>query len=593
MATAIDNAAGWVTSRYNDWDDRRTTMEDNWDKWKRIWRVQATTEDKTYDTEKSTIKTPATKVVVDTAIANLISVLFSREPFFDIDGQQLVDDKPGKTLQAYIDYLFRKQKYKSKMNNYVTDLVTLGTAVGVIDVTQDVRQTIFAEGAIEGVNFSADIVAVDKRVITPEFRHVPLADFFIEPSALDVQSAEGCIIRTHPRIPALKKLERMGVIKGVDRIDKKDANQQGGGKIDDDRQQELTQTGVSADGAPDSVEVLTYWGWMDEETLNSAGYKGEIEDGGAEVYCIVSGSTVLKLDPNPHISKRRPIVKDVFQPVPNLFYGMGAIEVAQTTQDTLDAIVRQRLDNIAVAINNIWGIDKNNMVSGQDLSVHPNKIFLTEGSPRDVIEQFSVSDVTQSTFTDTQQLERWIQEAVGLPKTAGGVPFAKEQSATEVSILENAANQKILNVVNRIEQNTLSDTLRWYYQIIMQFLDTEEIVKVTSPQDGQTLEASVTPESISGDYDFIPMGSVMIERQAELGKIFAFLDRTANPVDMAITNRASLIKKVYEILLGDKDSDLIVRSLTTDQIIQIASQLPNTGSAPALDEPTQEVNLGG
>ncbi|MHA2063536.1 MAG: portal protein [Candidatus Thorarchaeota archaeon] len=309
------------------------------------------------------------------------------------------------------------------------------------------------------------------------------------------------------------------------------------------------------------VVVLTYWGWMPEETLKGSNYKGEIKDGGAEVCCMVgAGHVLLKLEPNPFLTRKRPFVKDCFEEIPHEFYGLGIPEISDGAQKALDTVVRQRIDNKAVGINNIFAVDARRLMPDQDLTVHPNKVFLTDGRPSDIFHQFTVQDMTSSTYRDSAEYERWIQEGAGISKTLGGMPMQKEASATESKLVYGQASQRIKMVVQNLEENSLKSVMKWYYQIIMQFLNIPEFLRVTDAPE-QIKPAlvegllSVSPQNIAGDYDFVPMGTYHIGLQDNLGKHMQWLQITANPMDVQMTNRAFHLQQAYKAIFGLRDLD--------------------------------------
>ena len=79
--------------RWRDWRD--TNYLDDWERYERIFRGQWAAEDKTRDSERSRIVTPATQQAVETRHAEIMEAIFGQGEFFDIaDDVQDVNGTP-------------------------------------------------------------------------------------------------------------------------------------------------------------------------------------------------------------------------------------------------------------------------------------------------------------------------------------------------------------------------------------------------------------------------------------------------------------------------------------------------------------------
>ena len=75
----------WVFSHVERWRDYRDTnyMAD-WEEYERIFRGQWDAQDKTRDSERSRIISPATQQAVETRHAEIVEAIFGQGEFFDI-----------------------------------------------------------------------------------------------------------------------------------------------------------------------------------------------------------------------------------------------------------------------------------------------------------------------------------------------------------------------------------------------------------------------------------------------------------------------------------------------------------------------------
>ena len=572
---AIDHIAGIIENKKTDWSSARDGKKQDWERYYRVWRCVESEEDKSRESERSTVKMPGSKVAIDTAYDNIYSMVFGRDPFFEIKGRQLEDEIKAELISQYISYLMEKQKFPAEFGLFIKEMLIYGTGLGEVEVETAIEKRIALD------EFGNQIVE-EKSINRPRFKHISIFDFFIDPSAKDIPSASGLCVRSFKRVPELKKLQRQGVISGVNFLEESLKPKD----VDEDLRYRLQESGVTIPtGAEDGrIEVLRYWGWMDEVDLRIAGFQGEIEDGGAEIYAIVANGVTLKLSMNPFYTQERPFVKDCYEEVPSEFYGLGICEITDGPQRALDATVRARIDNKALSIAQMFGIDVTRMVEGQDMTVYPGKVWLSEGDINQAIKQFTVQDVTSGTYIDAQEYERYIQEGSKISKMLGGQPVKRgEMSATESSAITQQQSVGIRATVRSLEDNALKEILRWYYQISLQFLDVPETLKVQTEEGGQLL-LTITADDIIGDYDFIPQGTSAIAMKDELNKTLQFMQLTTNPVDVQMTDRAYLITKVYK-MLGFNDIEKALSGIKQEEAITNAQGMKGAGSQTKASEP--------
>ena len=82
----------WVVAHLDRWRDYRdTNFIDDWEEYERIFRGQWAAEDKTRESERSRIISPATQQAVETRHAEIIEAIFGNGEFCDI---QDVDKNP-------------------------------------------------------------------------------------------------------------------------------------------------------------------------------------------------------------------------------------------------------------------------------------------------------------------------------------------------------------------------------------------------------------------------------------------------------------------------------------------------------------------
>ncbi len=558
MTRTIDLVASAIQVKKDSWELARSEKCEDWKKFYRTWRSIETDEDKTRQTERSQIKIPATKQAINGATENLYNLLFGVDQFFHIE-PRAYDDIVRAQLQAsllekYLTYRFQQEMFTFKFLDFIKEACIYGTALGQVSVEELDKE--------------------DGNTMTiPAFHPISIFDFFINPSATSIQKAEGVIKRSYWKIQDLKRYQRLKLIDGVEWIE---------GKSDIDEETRYRfEPDVDARNDFNEIEVLEYWGWLDEETLQRAGYQYDTEDGGAEVFAIVAKGVTLKLGPNPYATQKRPFVVGYYEKVPNQFYGIGITEMAQGPQRALDATVRARMDNRALSNNLVFGMNHRKLTPGQDLKLYPGKIFLVEGDVKEAIQQFKIQDITEHTHLDAAEYGRYIQEASGISKMVGGFA-AKDarQSATESSLLMQQGNIGLKVCAEQMEGSAIIEICRWYYQITSQFTQQTDLFPIMG-ENNKEIMVSMNVTELIGDYLFRAMGTVTAGKRNSIGKLMEFLGQTANPYDMQLVNRGYLLKRIYE-LLGFDDGDMVFQQKPPEEVMQGAAEGPNIGTPPGI-----------
>lgn len=577
----IDIIAGEILSKFNSWQDDRREKQDTWVKYSRVARLQEDSADKQRESEGSRLKMPTTKSAITMAMDNLYQMFFGSDQFFDIKGRT-VEDNPD-VLKVYLKYLLEKDKVKLKFKRFLYDLCTYGTGICRINIKTDFNKKMsFSKNFF---NFKRVLDFKVKEVNRPEFEWINIFDFFIEPQSTDIQSSEGVIVRKVQKIYKLRSLESQGVLSGVKHI-------KSNMPLDDDKRHMLQKAGINAELNSDDITLFEYWGWLDADLLKKAGYEGNIVNGGAEVVVeVANGQTVLKLTPNPFFTQERPFLKENFEEIPGEFYGLGICDISDGPQRALDATVRSRIDNKRIAINQVFAVNIHRVVIDSDGKIFPGKTYFTEGNPREIIQQMQIADVTGGSYIEAQEFERYIHEATGISPILAGMTGSKSQTATEASIAQNQSNVRLRMIALQVEENVLKEILRWFYQIVLQFLDSEEIIKVTDRDIFERDTVKITRESIIGDYDFIPMGIMSMTARNNFTKIVDFLTRTANQFDVQVTDRAYLLKEAYKAL-GFNDADRVfkVNNSVGQEMLKSASGVKGVGSPPGETSNIPDIN---
>lgn len=600
----IDRLAAHVSSRWSAWKADRESLEEKWKFWYRQWRCVEDPQDKTMvgnktrDMERSQIKMPATKEAVNIFLDAAMQIIFASEDFFDIFPRNNLPDTVARSLllKKYMRYLFDHERFPEKIESFLTQMAVYGWCPLKVEPSIEIKQRTVKMEEFDDVGTptgSRSIVVQETTIFRPSTRIPHVENFVVNPTATNIDDAEGCIERSVVFFSDLLDMERKGLVDSAAisslRGKASSESDSSGVTVDEDQRDRLSHSGIyPSETNNDQTELFDWWGYVTQDILDEAGI-GELgENGGAEMHILCcAGHTTLKASLNPYAMKKRPFMACSFEPIPGEFYGMGICEAAEGPQRALDATIRSRIDNKALAINQIFGINVNKMIPGQNLKLYPGKSFLFNGPPGEALYPMAIPDVTNGSYVEAQEFERYVQHATGISRIMGGMPSkAGEQTASEVQTLVQRSSGRIRRIVKRFENSIMEPLLRWYYQILFETMNVGEAFRVTNDQTGAQSIIQITPDDVEGDYDFIPQASISMANQAKLAKMMQFMAQAANPILGQFVNWPYMLKKVYDGM-GFVDADQALL-LQPPPMQMVPGGLPNIGTQPSPMGPTPQ-----
>lgn len=588
-----DPLAAYVQGKYQAWKSGRNQLEQRWLEFYRIYRCQPDGQDATRKSERSKLKMPATKEAINNFVFSVSAILFGADPWFDLSPMSPASRRPS-VLKHYIRWMLAKERFEEKVRTMLTEMGTYGTAIARIRPVKDVlkqvarRQVQPTDPMTGQVLDTLEYVArYETDYIHPRFDPVSIFNFFTNPTADDIQTAEGIIVESYLHRGQLEAMLKEGTI---DRLPTMVATGTGAGPAIDQSDsfyRRLASTGLTPSYDSDRYKVLEWHGYIPESVTKDL--EGQTP-GEKIVYCC-NGERLNDDTEPPMMHAERPFVVGRFEKVPGEFYGMGIAESAHGPQKALDATIRARIDNLAISLNQMFAVNRRKLADGQNYDAYPGKVWLTEGDPREAIVPFVVPDVTGSTYQAAAEYERAIQAAHGVKPVVGGrSDKTGQQTATEISSLMGQAMGQIKEIAKSFENTVLEPTLRWYARILYQFPNKEEQFMVMGEQGLEVL--TIESPDISPDTEFIPMGLIQMEQRNNAAKLLQFLGATANPLDAPFVNRPKLIQRVYEAM-GFGDSEEIILAPPQHPLLQQMMQMQQMGGGangaptPAAPESSQ------
>jgi hypothetical protein len=487
----------FVMDRCNDWRNYRDeNYMDRWDEYERLWRGLYADEDKTRDSERSRLISPALQQAVDNKQADLEEAVFAKGVFFDISDDISDQDKTDvEKMKSLLSEDFKKDKVRKNIGQIMTLAEIYGTGIGEIIVKQKKSLTPATQPtaqpglAMIGVNTNYR-VSVDLKPINPR-------NFLVDPNATTIDDAMGCAIEEY--------VGRHAVIKGMeDGVYKKVAIGEASLDTDLEPNQDLTYY------QSDKVLLLRYYGLVPKKLLDNPDDLSFEDD---ELYSemvealivIANGEDLLKAEENPFMMQDRPVVAYQADSVPGRFWGRGTAEKAYNMQKAVDAQIRSHVDSLGLTAAPMMAIDASRLPRGQKFEIKPGKNILVNGNPAEILQPFKFGVTDKSNIETAQIFERMMLQATGtldtanLPAQVSGGDAAAAGLAMAVSGIIKKNKRSLVN----FQEDFLIPFVQkaaWRY---MQFAPDRYPVK---------------------DFEFIPTGTLgMVAREFEQAQMMAMM----------------------------------------------------------------------
>jgi hypothetical protein len=413
----------WVMEKCDHWRDHFTNnYEEKFDEYNRLWRGHFSAEDKTRNSERSQIISPALQQAVESAVAEIEEATFGRGKFFDIR-DDMRDEQPQDVifLRNQLHKDFKKTKVRKSVAECLLNSAIYGTGIAEIVIEEEKEMRPATQPIMEGQMQAVGVNVVDRTVC--KLRPIQPRNFLIDPVATSVEDAIGVAIDEFVPYHQVEQLQESGVYKETDlRFDYYDN--------DLNADPELT------DQPDEKIRLTKYYGLIPKFLMEKEEDFEADEDDGHYIEAIVvvaNGGILLKAERNAFMMNDRPVVAFPWDIVPGRFFGRGICEKGYNSQKALDAELRARIDALALTVHPMMAMDATRLPRGSNNEIRPGKVLLTNGDPREVLQPFNFGQVGQITFAQADALQKMVQTATGAIDSAG-IPGSINGEATAAGI---------------------------------------------------------------------------------------------------------------------------------------------------------------
>jgi len=412
----------FVTDHCDRWRVYRdTNFLPDWEEYERIFRGQWAVQDKTRDSERSRIVTPATQQAVETRNAEIMEAIFGSGEFFDIkDDIQDVNGNPMdvEMIKNQLMEDFKKDKLRKSMEQIELMAEIYGTGVGEIMVSME-KEYLPATQPIPGQMGQAAIGVLEKPRVSVKLVPVNPKNFLWDPNGTTVEDCMGVAVEKYVSIHKVVRNIERGIYRKVNITPTYEETQ-------------LEPTQEISQYQDEKVKLLTYYGLVPREYLT--GNDEDVvelfpEDSAAEDYqdmveaivVIANDGMLLKAEENPYMMKDRPLLSYQNDTVPNRLPGRGTVEKAYNSQKAIDAEVRSHLDNLALTSSPMMAMDATRLPRGMKFEVRPGKALLTNGNPNEILFPFKFGQTSNDNLATAAKFENMLLQATGTLDSQGMV----------------------------------------------------------------------------------------------------------------------------------------------------------------------------
>jgi hypothetical protein len=406
VAFIIDHCDRWKEHRDNNYQAK-------WDEYERLYYGVWSDEDKTRDSERSRLVSPAIRQAVENKTSEIIEATTGRGEFFELEDDAA--DQQEMDVEMVSRQLHEDLK-KDKVDKVWAEVNRNAEVFGLGVAEIQIKSTMELQPAMQpmpGGMGSAIGVMEAERVSVP-VKSVHPRNFVWDPNSETVDDSLGVAVEEYTSL--------FKVVKGIEDGIYRKVNI--GPEFSD---VDLIPNQLDTLYQEDKVRVLRYYGLVPREYLedleNEGGEVADLfpEDSAADQYAdmveavvvIANNQYLLKAEANPYMMKDRPIVTYVPEKVSGRLVGMGTVQKGYNMQKAIDAQLRSHLDSLALTTAPMMAADATRLPRGVSYKVQPGKTLLTNGNPNEILFPFKFGSTDAGNIQTAQQFEVMLLQATG------------------------------------------------------------------------------------------------------------------------------------------------------------------------------------
>ncbi len=306
---------------------------------------------------------------------------------------------------------------------------------------------------------------------------------------------------------------------------------------------------------------------------------------------------IISARPQGAIHDRFPFDIIQYEPEGYGFNARSMTEILDPIQRTMDWLINSHFYNVRKALNVQVAVDPSRIVMKDLLDPRPGNVVRMKPKgygtkPGDAIEQLPFFDVTKSHLSDMETLHTYAQRIVGVNDQIMGIPIqggrrtaAETRSSNTFSINRLKTNTEFFSAMGFAPHSQmLVQNSQQYYDLDRKFRIVGDLVQ----EAGQQF-INVTPEAISGFYDFEPVdGAMPIDRFAQANLWTQIMAQLSKSPELAAGYDLSRIFAWVAQLAGLKNIQRFKVQVVPDSVAQDQAVRGNVVPLPSNPEITPE-----
>jgi hypothetical protein len=484
---------------------------------------------------------PITFAAEQTVTPRIFSALFPNDAPLDVAVYGESSEQQGILIKNTLQHYFRLADVQGESIASLTQNTLLGT--GYIEAPYLYRKS--WQVSRMGERYMA---VVDRR---PDCKSVNFFEMYPHPAKLHMNDGLPLIRRRFCDAEFLKKMAESPEAKFENL---KEA-------LDSDSTKSETTAILSTSGdfmdmkKRDEYELLEYWGPWDMSYTDT---EDKVVTKKAVPYwiIIVNRKVMVRSIPNPYNFQYPPYCKfTLFSESKPSWFGVGLGVVGKPTQDRLNKIINQRLDNVDLVLN------KQGFYNGNDPLINTKKLQISRpGQWHKVsdtvasIRWMDTPDVTSSSYKEEELAKADYREATGAVVPLMPAEQGQHGTAAGINLLQGAAGIRFRPVLKKIETDLIGSLAFMFLSHLQQFMVLPEWIQLTS-NEGAAQPVLVKPEDLQAKAQIIPTGiSETLNKEVQIGQLLRFKEVSVN--DPTI-NQAEINRRIAE-LMGFKNINKII-----------------------------------
>ncbi|RJQ08787.1 MAG: hypothetical protein C4558_07470 [Dehalococcoidia bacterium] len=206
---------------------------------------------------------------------------------------------------------------------------------------------------------------------------------------------------------------------------------------------------------------------------------------GGKVCTVLDGTVAVKSRPNywhgelPFATYRPTVLS-------HEFVGIGEIEPIEDLQHEMNTLRAQRRDNATLVLQKVIAYAEG-IIDPDDIRIQPGGLIPLPGDPRELLMPIEFGTIPNSGYQEADEIRSDIERTSGLSDSVVGKESRGDTTATEVQLVQSAANVRIQQKTKLLEVETITRIGNHEIALNQQKVVTEKDVRVVEPPKPGTL----------------------------------------------------------------------------------------------------------